>query len=121
MSNKSLLKWALLGDVGQSSRAMAIVAADLDGSDTEDDYFDYTAHPYDPSDFNRCLQLIKEAPEVKDSFHRIAELSPQWNALIQHWDEIEAMFIEEVGENWHDRQKPATKTYNFMREIYENI
>ena len=112
--SKRILQWLAGGRRGRSSEAMALVALDVKiAPGTE---ADRTAHPYDPDDFNRCLILLKQAPEVRESFPQIATLSREWKALIARWDEIEKLFLEEAGYDW-SRAKTAPRTYALMREI----
>lgn len=104
----SVLRWLANGQVGLSSKAMAFCAADIE--------YDRADHPYDPADFNRCLLLVGQIPAIRDAFPKIAKLSPQWEAVIEHWDELEALFIEEVGLNW-EHGESAPKTYERLGAI----
>jgi hypothetical protein len=74
-------------------------------------------YPSDPSDFNRCLELLIAAPEVEDAMPEIAKISKQWDAIISRWDEVETSFINEAGQNW-SKGKSAPLTYELMKEIY---
>ena len=105
---ESVLRWLANGQVGLSSKAMAFCAVGIE--------YDRVDHPYDPADFNRCLLLVGQIPAIRDAFSKIAKLSPQWAAVIQHWDELEALFIKEVGLNW-ERGASAPKTYERMGTI----
>jgi len=92
---------------GMSSRCMANVALGLkaDGN-----------YPHDPDDLNRCLQLIKAVPEVREAFPRIAELHESWKVLIENWDALESSFLEEAGDNWC-KSKAAHRTYQMMKDL----
>ncbi|HHC6515913.1 TPA: hypothetical protein ACN35K_003087 [Vibrio parahaemolyticus] len=103
-----VLSWFARGRKGLSSECMALTAAGIS--------VNRRSHPLDPSDFNRCILLIDWVPEVKDHFKAIASLSPEWNALIERWDEINKTFIEEAGFNWSKAER-APKTYALMKEI----
>ncbi len=113
---RKILKWLFEGDVGQSSKAMAMAASGVYQNEEQK----LTSHPYDVSDINRCFQLIKAVPEVKDSFDIISNLSPEWSALIKHWEQLESTFVEEVGEDWKSR-KPASNTYQLMKDIFQQF
>lgn len=103
-----VLSWMMTGDgVGMSAQAMAGAAVQIHGGNS---------HPYDPSDFNRCLRLIKTIPEIKDNFDSVAMISPQWKALIDRWDEVEKCFIDEVGFDWSKGNK-APITYKLIKSI----
>ena len=109
---KKIIEWLVNGDTGISSELMAATACGIDrkkwGPRT----------PSDPSDFNRCLKLLKAVPEVKNHMPEIANLSETWAALIERWDEVEKCFLEEVGLDWEkSRTKAARKTYELMKEI----
>jgi len=105
--NQKVLMWLSNGKVGASSKAMAFAAIGMPNT---------KMIPYDPADFNRCLLLIDEIPEIKERFDKISKLSPTWERLIARWDEIEKCFLEEVGFNWSHGKK-APKTYNLMQDI----
>jgi hypothetical protein len=60
-----------------------------------------TGRPHDPSDFGRCHRLLQafplwrvRLPEFLASWS--AEQHPAWKPLIEHWAELEALFVEEV-------------------------
>lgn len=103
---KKALHWLATGQVGLSSKAMAMAVCEIP---CDNDY------PLDPSDLNRCLLMLKAIPEVRDHFDKVAALSPIWKRLIDRWDEIEACFLEEVGLNW-SKGDSAPKTYKLMQE-----
>lgn len=99
---------------GISSKAMA--AAFLD-RETEDRY-GFGNHPSDPSDFNRCLLLLKTAPEAKNHMDKVAALSDVWKSLVDNWDKLEKCFIDEVGLDWEKgRNIRAHKTYEMMESF----
>lgn len=108
--HRKLLQWLAGPETGLSSEAMAYCVLGIQRSD----YFDGTEHPIDPSDFNRCLLLVHKVPEVRNYFDKIAALSPQWKTLIEKWDELQTMFVFEVGWNW-SKKDCAQKTYDFMQ------
>lgn len=109
---RKLLKWLAGPDTGLSSEAMAFCAAKIQRTGS----WSGIEHPYDPSDFNRCLLLVEQVPEVRDHFPRIAELSDEWAAIIAAWDELKEMFVDEVG---LDLKKglSAPRTYQRMQQI----
>lgn len=71
------------------------------------------AYPRDPSDFGRCLGLLKAAPELREKIGQMRECGPQWAALVDHWDELESLYNEELPTG------KAPKTYSRMRELYD--
>ncbi|WP_405137461.1 hypothetical protein [Nocardia sp. NBC_01388] len=44
--------------------------------------------PLDAGDFWRCEQLLRAVPEAREHMLLIAELSPEWSALVAHWDDL---------------------------------
>ena len=99
---------------GISSKAMA--AAFLDRE--PEDRYGFCNHPSDPSDFNRCLLLLKSAPEARKHIGKIAALSDTWKKLVDNWEELEKCFIDEVGLNWEKGQNlHASKTYEMMKNL----
>ncbi len=71
--------------------------------------------PSDPSDFNRCLKLIRDVPELKPIISKMSKVSPKWAELVKNWDKLESCFINEVGEFWALEDKSATITYKAMK------
>lgn len=109
-----ILDWFITSDnKGVSSKAMA--AAILDKKPRDDGY---TSHPSDPSDFNRCLLLLRHAPESREHMDKIAALSDVWGNLVNAWEELERCFLTEVGLNWsRGRHLKARKTYDMMKSL----
>lgn len=104
---KRVTDWLLTMNTGMSSKAMLNCA--LGRPSTRD-------WPHDPADFNRCLLLLAAVPEVRGSFADIRLLGPQWERLIDHWDQVEQSFLDEVGLDW-TKGHEAPKTYKLMRTI----
>ena len=108
---KAVLKWLANGKTGVSSETLAFWATF--GIKRDD-----RCHPLDPSDFNRCLNLLRAAPTLRLKLCKMSKISVKWARLVAHWDEIEKVFIEEVGVDWSKgRALPATKTYDLMQQV----
>lgn len=46
-----------------------------------------TDHPHDPADLKRCADYCDETGvSTKALTKRMAKVSPQWAALVKHWD-----------------------------------
>lgn len=90
--DRKILEWFALGEVGASSSAMAMAAAGLKRQTWG------PSAPYDADDFKRCLLLVKQIPEIRESFPAIAKLSPVWAGIIEHWDRLEALYVKDYGE-----------------------
>jgi hypothetical protein len=108
------IEWLADGEVGSSSKQMALWIAFGQKSDRG---FGID-HPHDPDDFDRCLKYLRRVPEARADLYRLADLSPVWKALYEHWDEIEASQLEEIGINW-TKARSAPKTYALMRSIID--
>lgn len=102
-----ILTWFGTGQVGASSTAMALCIAGAKGGNS---------HPLDPSDLNRCLLFLEAVPEARDHMDKLRQLSPTWAKLVDRWEEVEAVFLDEVGRNWCKGGR-ATKTYELMKSI----
>lgn len=96
--------WLLKGERGLSSETMARAALGI-----RDPRYD--RHPLDPDDLRRCMLLVDQAPEVRNAFPRIAQLSKTWAAIIAHWDELIALLREEMPSGM------ARKTYDRMKAL----
>lgn len=77
---------------------------------------DNVNYPHDPSDLNRCFQLLIEVPGLKVHLNKMAELGGQWKELIEVWENLEKCFIAEVGVNWCKGGR-APITYNAMKSM----
>lgn len=104
----AVIRWMVNGNVGLSSKTMAFCALGVRQERTD--------YPLDPADFNRCLLLVSRIPEIRNAFPKITKLSPEWHAVIGHWDELESLFISEAGLGW-SQESSAPKTYERMDEI----
>ena len=109
-TRNQILHWFATGNVGISSKCIAstMLGIEVAGFDA------WT--PSDPSDFCRCLKLIRCAPEIRQHLGVMRSVSSAWNTLVDHWDEIEACFMAEVP-CWldgKDSAKRATRTYDLM-------
>tara|TARA_R110000851_G_scaffold100026_4_gene215447 strand:+ start:130 stop:474 length:345 start_codon:yes stop_codon:yes gene_type:complete len=108
---KKILVWIASGETGVSSKAMAFAAVGIENKGSFGNHA-----PSDPADFNRCLKLVKEIPEIENHFDTIADLSDDWELLIDRWEEVEKCFLDEVGFDWCNARK-APKTYALMKEV----
>jgi hypothetical protein len=95
-----VLKWALTGETGASSKCMA---AHLTGSECDGSY------PHDGGDFGRCVGLLAAVPELRPLLTKMAEVNRYWAALVPEWDRIQAL----AGD--YDKQYKAIQ--NIIRPI----
>lgn len=106
--DRDIIRWFANGETGMSSKAMACAASGVDPT--------MKSHPCDPADLNRCIKLVDQVPDVKSQFPTIAKMSPQWAAVIQHWDRLRTLFHSEAGEDWR-QAKSAPITYALMKSL----
>lgn len=107
---EKVLHWLANGRVGVSSKAMAMAIVGIKQEPHK------ISTPSDPDDLNRCLLFLEVVPEARSHFNKIAELSPQWKKLIEHWQEVEQCFLEEAGLDWITSHS-APKTYKLMKAL----
>lgn len=105
--NEKILHWFATREVGSSSKAMASCISGINGGED---------HPLDPDDFNRCLLFLTVVPEARNHLHKVKKLSPVWSRFIDRWEEIEKLFLDEVGLDWCNGNS-APKTYKLMQQI----
>lgn len=104
--------WLASGARGTSSNTMFTV---LTGVDALGD--SRPSHPHDPDDFDRCLALLHDVPELRAKLPLMATTkSRAWIALVVNWDQIERSHLDEVGLGW-TKAGSAPKTYDLMRSI----
>jgi hypothetical protein len=103
-SESARIKWWLEnGEKGLSSKAMLWICYGEGKVDT--------SHPYDPSDFLRCHELVKVVPEIKERFHILKEAGKEWSSLVDNWDKL-AELLEEQLQSGKDNGM-----YEFMKTL----
>jgi len=76
------------------------------------------SYPLDPDDFGRCYRLLLRVPLWRERIGEMAKYGRVWAALAAAWDELEAMWAEEVGTKLERPYgKSAPKMYARMKEI----
>ena len=64
---------------------------------------DYASTPLDADDFGRCVRLLDAAPTFRKWLGLVAEKHPNWVPIIEHWDELEAMYRADEHRELCDR------------------
>jgi hypothetical protein len=60
-------------------------------------------YPHDPGDFRRCLLLLEQVPELRESFTLfMPSASPTWELLVSTWDQLTELFLSEAPTDWRD-------------------
>ncbi|EBI7575638.1 hypothetical protein APP39_002229 [Salmonella enterica subsp. enterica serovar Minnesota] len=104
-----VLKWQTKGHVGISSATMASIALGLEKSF----YHGRFDAPSDPADLRRCMMLVDEIPEIKDSFPLIAKKVKRFSPILREWDSLIALLKLELKRP----DKRAQKTYKWIKEL----
>lgn len=99
----SYQKWLEGPDTGMSSRTLGAV---LSGQGAFD-----KSYPLDPADFGRCHRLLQAIPGWRQRVGEMKGVTPEWTALAAHWDELEALYLEESPTG------TCPKLYARMREL----
>jgi hypothetical protein len=108
--NSGLGAWLSSDDTGISSRC---IARHLSGGRVphERRAFGNDEHPHDPSDFGRCFRLMESVPEFRPRIGEMASVSPVWKRLVEAWDELESLYLEEMPSG------SAPKLYDRIRNL----
>ena len=107
------MHWLLNANTGLSSKCL--MATMLNNGPIEGEGWGTTFHPADPSDFNRCVQLLNAVPEFRKRLGQMKAVSKYWKVLVDHWDQIEALLNEEI------KQFSAPKTYDLMKKLFKSV
>lgn len=81
-----IIKWFIWDDTGISSRA---IVSQMTGFKTQR----WSDHPADGGDFGRCHRLLEAVPEFKVRIEEMAQRSPQWAVLVEHWHELTQHYL----------------------------
>ena len=74
-----------------------------------------SCHPHDPADLRRCVLLLDAVPTLRPLMPSMADVSAEWAALVDHWDELEATFRREMSSGSYY----ATDTYTLMKSVLD--
>jgi hypothetical protein len=99
---EKILEWFAHGECGISSKAMACAVI---GMKPDKNWSAFGNHPHDPDDLSRCVKLLDAVPEARNHLGKVAKLSKVWARLVEHWDELEAMYRSRDYNQLYDRMK----------------
>ena len=106
-----VLEWTYTARTGLSSEAIAYTTTT--GTPQNPRH-----HPHDPDDLRRCLLLLERIPAAAKALPILAEASPHWGVLVEHWDALDKSLRAEWGQDLQDPEhQPAVNTYAAMREL----
>lgn len=103
----SVAMWLRNGERGSSSEAMCKSIFGVPESAGKD-------HPHDPDDLRRCVEFLEQT-EASDMVHGMRVVSPQWAALVDHWDELVGLLRQEMA----DPKGRARQTYERMKAVLD--
>lgn len=106
-----LAAWLASDDTGISSLTMAAVMYQ-DGKLRSDPK--QWCHPWDVSDFGRCHRFLEAVPGSRDLLPKMRDISPVWAALVDHWDQITTLYLEEKAVS-----SKAPKCYALINQLVE--
>lgn len=112
-SDDAQLVWLYGTDTGVSSKTIFAVLVDqnaLRNAVTMNPHFRPDV-PHDPSDFGRCHRLLERFPAWRARLSEIAEAYPAWKLLVEHWDDLTALYLEELPTG------RCPKLYDRMQEL----
>jgi hypothetical protein len=93
------LEWVSGGKTGISSKAILGV---MTGNPPKDGF----CYPHDGYDFERCAVLLALIPEWKARLEDMKKVGPEWSALVDAWDELNALYLKHgPGREIYDRMK----------------
>ncbi|OAM33547.1 hypothetical protein A7Q01_00915 [Eikenella sp. NML96-A-049] len=101
----TLTEWFVNGETGLSSMTLALWLSEQKRPKKGVHF------PYDPWDFRRCLLLLDAVPELRKKMHTLPELSKEWAAFYERWDDMEVSMRREMTGH------TAPKTYALINEI----
>lgn len=107
-----LLAWLAGDDTGLSSRALLAHMESNELVLIANGRFGMS-YPHDPADLGRCIRLMDIEPTYRSRILEMSRYSQQWAQLAAHWDELEALYHEEVPTHWGK----APRTYARMVEL----
>ena len=104
------IAWLANGDTGISSKTIWGVMMGRDAGG-----YEYRGNniPYDPADFGRCYRLLKVMPSWGARLPEVAMRFPEWKPLVGAWDELTALYEEELPTG------KCPRLYQRMQELRE--
>lgn len=103
-----LQAWLNSDDTGTSS---CCLASTLLGFSRE------YGHPHDPTDFGRCLRMLRAVPEAMAIFdtpegrEKVSSLSREWRCIVTNWNNMASLYEEEYPTG------KAPKLHKLMRQL----
>lgn len=111
--DSGLIEWLAHGERGVSSNTMFTFITGVPANRDE-----YYGVPHDPGDLRRCRLLCEAGLFIQRDLDKMKAVSPQWCAIVEHWDELCALMDEE-SPNWRTpkRGERAPKTFELLQSL----
>lgn len=106
---QAALAWITGDDTGTSSQTIWAVMMDAPAPK-------WASVPLDPSDFGRCHRLLQLIPSWRARLSEVAARHPKWGPMVARWDEVAAIYEQELAEN----TGKAPRTYALMKTIWRD-
>jgi len=107
------LEWIAGPRTGVSSKFIWTVMSGMSVADAlKADKWGAWNYPSDPDDFSRCYLLLQRHPEWRERLPELAEAGPVWAALVAHWGELEALFLNIFDGSFTDADYDNRKAWN---------
>lgn len=109
------IRWLASGDRGVSSNTIFTHITGVNALNSWPE--GYPHHPCSPWCFRLCQLLLEQCPEIKANFDLMRTASPQWERLVEAWDDILIQFNRDAPD-WRDPDSDWTafKTYELIRK-----
>lgn len=111
IDQNQLLNWLANGERGTSSDTLFTHLTGITA------IRGYQSHPLDPDDFRRCELLLRQVAGLREKLHHARQISPVWERLVQHWDEIVWTLESEIPGCFEGVTGKAPKTYALMESL----
>lgn len=72
----------------------------------------FDAAPTDPDDFSRCYLLLQRNPTWRIRLDEMRKVNGHWAALVDHWEELEGMFLAIFGGSFTHMDYHSRKPYD---------
>lgn len=107
----AMIDWLANGERGISSDTIFQI---LTGIPTNGGISKY--HPSDADDFKRCRLLLEKCTTLKIALSEMGQVSPEWDGLVNKWEEISLLMDEETPD-WRNSRGIPMKTNRLLREV----
>lgn len=105
--------WIKSDDTGESSKFLADVLRS-----NKELTADRIRVPYDPSDFGRCVRMLRVCSELKKDLPKIKGYGPIWREIFYNWEYMEDLYDKAVGTAQQINWESSGELFDFMQKIH---